>query len=142
MLVAGVVDHQLGNDAQTACMRFADELPGIAQGSIVWMNGAIFTDVVTVVEPRAGIERQQPNHVDTELHNVIQLLQQAGEVADPVVITVKETFEVQLINDGVAVPFRVRTTRGSDRNLGWPCAARPGLLIHQAASCGRARQMP
>ncbi|MNG94704.1 hypothetical protein D3C79_537200 [compost metagenome] len=107
MLVAGVVDDQLGDYPQAAFVRLGDEAAGIGQVAVVGVHGLVFGDVVAVVAAWRGIERQQPQGVDAQLGDVVELADQAGEIADAVVVRVEERLDVQLVDDGVLVPQRV-----------------------------------
>ena len=107
MLVGGVVDHQLGDHPHAARVRRGDEALDIGERAVVRMHAAVVADVVAVVEPRRRIERQQPDRVDAEIGDVVELGDQAGEIADAVVVGVKERFDVQLIDDRVLVPLPV-----------------------------------
>ena len=119
MLVGGVVDHQLGDHADAALVRCVDEALHVVQRAVVGMHAAVVGDVVAVIQQRRGIERQQPDRADAELGDVVELGQQAGEVADAVVVGVEERLDVQLVDDGVLVPQRVfgerRQLRGGTR---------------------------
>ena len=107
MLVGGVVDDELGDDADAAVVRGLDEgleVPGHAVGRI---DAAVVGDVVAVVAQRRGIERHHPDRRGAEVLDVVELLRDAGEVADAVVVGVEEALDVQLVDDGVTVPLRV-----------------------------------
>ena len=58
VLVGGVVDHQLGNHAQAALVRLGNELAGIVHGAVVRVHPTVGSDIVAVIPPRRGIERQ------------------------------------------------------------------------------------
>jgi hypothetical protein len=104
MLVGGVVDHQLGDHPQAALVRRFDEPAHVAQRAVCRIDAAVVGDVVAVVAQRRGVERQHPEGVDAERLDVVELLQQAGEVADAVVGRIEERLDVQLVDDGVLVP--------------------------------------
>ena len=104
MLVGGVIDHELGDDANAARVRGAHELAKVGQRAVIGMNIAIIADVVAVVEPRRRIERQQPDRVGAEIGDVVEFRDQAREIANAVVIAVAERLDVQLIDDRVLVP--------------------------------------
>ena len=90
VLVGGVVDHQLGDHLQPALMRGLDEAAHVVHVAVIGMHAGVVGDVVAVVAPRRGIERQHPDCGDAELGDVVELLDQAGEVADAVVVGVEE----------------------------------------------------
>jgi hypothetical protein len=71
------------------------------------MDVFVVRDVVAVVSQRRRIERQQPQRVDAEPLEVLELLRQAREVADAVVVAVEERAHVRLVNDCVFVPERI-----------------------------------
>src|SRR4029077_370783 len=72
VLVGGVVDLKIDDDAYIAGMRRADELTEIGERSIVGMNVAIAADIVTVVKSRRSIEWQDPYDVHAEIGNIVQ----------------------------------------------------------------------
>ena len=60
MLIGGVINDQLGDDAKATFVRGSQEQPKIVQRSIVGMDLGVVGDVVTVVFERRDIEGQQP----------------------------------------------------------------------------------
>ena len=107
MLVGGVVDDELGDDPDAALMRRLDEDPEVVERPVGRVDVEIFLDVVAVVPQRRGIERHQPDRRHAEIADVVELRGHAGEVADPVVVGIEEGLDVDLIDQGVAVPLRV-----------------------------------
>jgi hypothetical protein len=75
------------------------------------MNVAIGANVVTVIQPRRWIEWQKPDGVDAEIADVAKLGYQSREIADAIVVTVKERSHMQLIDDRVLVPELIRRDR-------------------------------
>ena len=107
MLIRRVVDDQFRNDAQTPAMRFADKMTKILTRSVSRIDVVIIGDVIAVVAHRRWIERQQPDCIDAELLNVVELLGQSTKVADPVIVRIEERLDVELVDDRVLVPERV-----------------------------------
>ena len=107
VLVRSVVDDQFGDHPQAAFMRLGDKALGVRQGAVVAVDAAILGDVVAIVAPWRGVERQEPDGVDAEVGNVIKLGDQAGKIADPVIVGVKKRFDMNLIDHCVLVPERV-----------------------------------
>ena len=137
MLVGGVVDDQLGDDAEAARMRGGDEALDVGHRAVVGMHRAVVGDVVAVVAPRRGIERQQPDRVDAELGDVVELRHQAGEIADAVIVGIEERLDVQLIDDRVLVPERiVRHGRHDDSCCGAFMAAPPAARRARSRTAG------
>ncbi len=111
MLVRGMVDHQLDDHPHAALMRRRDEAFDIGQRAVVRIDPAIVGDVVAVIQLRRRIERQQPDRVHPQLGDIVQPRDQAREIANAVVVRIKERFDVQLIDDRVLVPQRGRSRR-------------------------------
>src|SRR5207302_1123747 len=104
MLVGAVVDHQLDDDADVARMRRFDKIAEIVERAVGRVDRLVIRDVVAVVAQWRLVERQQPDRVDPEVPDVIELGRQAAEIADPVAIGVEERPHMKLVNDGVFVP--------------------------------------
>ena len=84
-----------------------DERLEIVERAVARMDVPVVGDVVAVVLERRGEERQQPQAGDAEPLQVVELLRQAGEVADAVVVAVEERLDVRLVDDRVLVPERI-----------------------------------
>ena len=134
MLVGRVVDDELGDDADAARMRRRDEALDVGHRAVVGMHRAVFADVVAVVEPRRGIERQQPDRVDAKLDDVVELHHQPGEVADAVIVGVEERLDVHLVDDRVLVPERIVRRGDRDAWLRGVHGAPPGGATRQIAN--------
>ena len=52
MLVRGVVDHQLGDDADVALVRTGDDALEVVERAVIRMDAAVIGDVVPVVTAR------------------------------------------------------------------------------------------
>ena len=72
----------------------AQELLEVVQGAVGRMDVGVIGDVVAVVAQRRRIERQQPERGDAEVLEVIELADQAAEVADAVAVAVGEGADV------------------------------------------------
>src|SRR5437870_3083454 len=104
MLIAGVIDHQLGDDADSAMMRLAQKRFEICKRAIARMDGGVIGDVISVIAQRRGIERQEPKRVDAEVLEVIELARQTLKITDAVGVRIEERLHVRLINNPVFVP--------------------------------------
>ena len=102
--VGGVVQDELGDDAQPAAVRGAQERPEVAHRPVVGVHLAVGRDVVPVVAKRRGVEGQEPDRGDAEVLQVVEPLGEAAEVADAVAVRVGERPHVQLVDDRVLVP--------------------------------------
>src|SRR5439155_26956859 len=64
-------------------------------------------DVVAAVAQGRGVHRQQPEAVDAEPRQVVELVGQPDEVAGAVVVAVEEAAQVDLVEDRALEPQRV-----------------------------------
>ena len=155
VLVGRVVDDQLGDHAQPARVRLPDELTELLERAVGRVDVAVLRDVVAVVAERGRVEGQQPDRVDAEVSQVVQLLGEPGHVADPVTVGVEEGLDVQLVDDRVLVPLRISLglpvrcryphggiRRGAARGLhGVPVLPRAcSLRAPRHRSCGQAHR--
>ena len=104
ILIGRVIDHEFGDHAQIALVRGVEERPEIVERAEIRINIKIIGNVITVVAHRRGIKWQQPDRRNAELLEIIQLFDQAPEVAHPIAIAVAKSFDVHLIDDRVLVP--------------------------------------
>ena len=93
--------------ADAALVRLVDEAIEVLERAVARMDALVVGDVVAVVAQRRRVEGQQPERVDAEALQVVELLGQAGEVADAVAVAVEEGADVRLVDDGVLVPERI-----------------------------------
>jgi len=104
MSIGGVVDDQLYDDPQLASLRFLHEAPEVLHCAEVGIDQAIIRDVVAVIAAGRGIEGQQPKGRHAQVAQIVQLLGEAGEIPDAVVVAVGEGLYMQLIDDRILEP--------------------------------------
>src|SRR6266567_2899212 len=88
-------------------MRRIKKCAEISERTEVWIDVEIIGNVVTVITLRRGIKRQEPDSRNAEFLEIIELLDQATEVAHPIAIAVTKRLNVQFIDDRVFVPKRI-----------------------------------
>ena len=107
MLVGGVIEDQVGDDADAALVR------GFGQGLEVLdraehgMNLAEVGNVVAVVLHRRREDGHEPQAVHAQVAEIIQFLRKAAQVAVAVAVAVEKTAHVNFIKDGILVPERI-----------------------------------
>ena len=104
VLGGGVVHHEVGDDAQPALVGRVDEGPDVVDRPVVGVDLVVVGDVVAAVAQRAGEHRQQPDDVDAQPLQVVELLGQPAEVAGAVGVAVEEPAQVDLVEDGLLEP--------------------------------------
>ena len=104
VLVARVVHDQIGDDPDAASVRVVEELDEVVEEPELGVHGEEVTDVVPAVAHGRGVERQQPQAVDAEPLQIVELGPQPGQVADAVVVGVEEAAREHLVEHAPAVP--------------------------------------
>ena len=107
MVRRGVVHDQVGDHAQAALVRLVDERAEVLDRPVVGMHAVEVGDVVAAVAQRARVHGQQPDAVDAEPLQVVELVDQAPEVAGAVVVRVEEPAQVDLVEDRGLEPERI-----------------------------------
>jgi hypothetical protein len=104
-VVAGRVVHdQVGDDPDPALVRGVDERLDVLDRPVVGMDGVEVGDVVAAVAQRRLEHGQQPDAVDAQPLQVVELLGQPAEVPGAVAVAVEEPAQVDLVEDGGLVP--------------------------------------
>jgi len=103
---------------QPTLVRLPDEGLEIPEGAVVGVHSLVVGDIVATVLERGWIVREEPDRRDAQVLEVVELLRQSGEIADPVAVAVVERTDVQLVDDRVPVPERCRWPVFADRIRG------------------------
>ena len=82
MLVARVVRHQVQQDADPPAARLGHQAVEIVQRPEVGMDGAEVRDVVAPVRVGRRRDRREPDPVDAEPLEMVEMPDEAGKVAD------------------------------------------------------------
>ena len=107
VVARGVVHDEVGDHADAAPVRRVDERVEVLDGAVVGMDRVEVGDVVAAVAERRRVHRQQPDAIDAEPLEVVELVGQAAEVALAVVVSVREAADVDLVEDRALEPQRV-----------------------------------
>ena len=113
VLVAGVVHHQVGDDADAALVRLVDQLDEVAE--IAELGQDLHEVAMSYPPSRSGdcVERQQPEAVDAEPLEIVELVDEAVDVAGAVAVGVGEAADRE--------PRRRRRACTSRDRVGWSC---------------------
>ena len=82
----------------------ADRLHDITEIAQPRIDAEIVSDVVAVVTIGARIQRHQPHASSSEVGDVVNPLNEPGEVAAAVAIGIGERLDVKAVDDGVLPP--------------------------------------
>ena len=99
VLGGGVVGDQVHDDLDAMLMGLLDEDLHIIQGAELVHNIPVVGDIITVVHIGALVAGAEPNGVDAQFLQIGQLLADALQVADTVMVGVHEAPGIDLIND-------------------------------------------
>ena len=102
-----VVHDEVGDDAHAALVRLLDERLEVVDVPVVGVDAEEVGDVVAAVAERRLVHRQEPDAVDAEPLQVVELLDQPAEVAGAVVVAVVEAADVDLVEHRRLEPERV-----------------------------------
>ena len=72
MLIAGVVDNKIHNNADVPLFCFCNEGIHILQRTIIGVDIAVIADIIAVILIGRRINRRKPQGADTELLQIIQ----------------------------------------------------------------------
>jgi hypothetical protein len=133
VLVGGVVDHQVRDHAHAAVVGRADQFDDVAERAQPRVDAVEVGDVVAVVLVRRRVEGHQPDARDTQPVQVVDLLDQAAEVAAAVAVAVGVGLDVQAVDDGVLPPQVRRLRQPHAALLNWGRTFSPNAATN--ASC-------
>ena len=99
MPIRGVVGHEVEPDTDALAARLRNQAVEVAERPVVPMDIEVVGDVVSPVDVRARMNRAQPDRVDAEPRQMVELRRDAGEVAGAVPVRVRERADVGLVDD-------------------------------------------
>src|SRR5690606_16879535 len=99
-----MVHDQVSDDVQAARVRLFEQALEVLQRTIVRVDVVEVRNIVPVVLQRRGVHRQEPDAIHTERLHVIQLLDDAAQIAMPVAIGVLVGADIQFVENGVVEP--------------------------------------
>src|SRR5262249_50740395 len=105
MLVGCVVEDEVGDDAHAALVGGRGEGGEFLDRSQGRMNAVEVGDVVAVVLERGRVNRHEPEAIDAQVAEIVELFGEAAEVAVTVGVAVEETADGNLVEYGVLVPI-------------------------------------
>nr|GFA32829.1 hypothetical protein [Tanacetum cinerariifolium] len=135
VLVRGVVDDQLSDHPQTALVCLGDEFLRIGHGAVVAVYATVLGDVIAIVAPWRRVERQQPDGVDAQRGDVVELGDQARKSGSSIKAALRGFFAMttsfELLVCGLDAPDAERLVgRVQACPLGFAIPG-PGVAGHQ-----------
>ena len=105
--VGGVVNNNVGDDADTTLVSVVDEFHKIINGAELRQNLAEITDVIAAVTQRGIVERWQPDEVDTQPLKVIKFFRYPLERTGTGALGVIESAGQHFVKDRILVPLMI-----------------------------------
>ena len=113
VLVGGVVDDQVHHELDAVLVRGFEQLVEVFHGAELGHDGTVVGDVVAVVVVRGRVDGGEPQHLNTQVGEVRNLLGDTGQVADAVAVGVVEGAGVNLVDNGFLPPLGLGRHWGS-----------------------------
>ncbi|GIW54052.1 MAG: hypothetical protein KatS3mg082_0456 [Nitrospiraceae bacterium] len=95
MLIGRMVQHQVRDHADAAPVGVVEERPHVLERAVIRIDAPVIRHVIAVVPQRRREEGEQPQAIDAQPLQIVQLLPEAAEVADAVVVAVVKRLDVQ-----------------------------------------------
>jgi len=108
VFVGGVIDDQIHDEFDVPVVEFLDQALPVSHIPELVHDRAVVGDVVAVIGVRRLVDRAQPHDVDAQFVEIVDLLDDSGDVADPVPIRIVETARVDLVGNGFLPPGAIR----------------------------------
>ena len=94
-----MVDHEIQHHRHSAGVALLDQALHLLERAFWWVDGFIVADVVAHIDLWAVVHGTEPCHADSEVFDVFQLLNDAGDVSDAVAVGVVEAGRVDLVEN-------------------------------------------
>ncbi|MNM88468.1 hypothetical protein D3C81_1006850 [compost metagenome] len=92
-----MIDNQVQNNLHSACVHLLQQLIEILHTSELFHDGLIVRDVIPVIIIGRLEDRTDPNHIDSEVVQIIKLGNDSLKITNTISIAVHETPRVNLI---------------------------------------------
>ena len=106
MLDTGVTEHDVEQNLDVPTVCLIDQLLGILQGAEQRVDVAVVADVVAEVRHRGTKDWGQPDGVDAQPLQIVQVLDDPPEVTDAVSRGVGEAARVDLVHHRPSPPLQ------------------------------------
>src|SRR5207248_2642878 len=105
VLVGSVVHYKIKNDADTAHLRLALHAVKIFQRAVHGIDVLVVRDIVAKIHLWRREAGRDPDGVYAKLLQIIELGGDAVQIADSIVVTVRESARINFVEDGMLPPL-------------------------------------
>ena len=109
MLFRCVIEYQVEDDANTACVRLLQEDIEICQRAVLGCNAGVIGDVIAAIGLRRWEVRREPDGVHAKSVQIVESGGHTREIADAVTVAIGEAARRDLIEDARLPPFESRS---------------------------------
>ncbi len=121
VLVGGVVQHHVQHDADVALLCLGLQLVEVGKRAVLRIDVLVVGDVVAEVDLRRRIHGRNPDRINPESLQVVELLRDAVQVADAVTVGVLEAAGIDLVNHRMLPPGLIHAGRDRGGEGGRDC---------------------
>src|SRR6202007_504728 len=86
VLIGGMVEHEFNNYAESTIMRGFQKSFEIFESTVAGMHRVIIRNVVAIIAQGGWEKGHEPERVDSEFLKIVELLREAGEITDAIVV--------------------------------------------------------
>jgi hypothetical protein len=99
-----VVDDEVHHQLHVPRVQLRDQLVELLERAEERVDVVVVGNVVAVVGHRRAVDRAQPDDVDTEQLEIVQVVQDSAEVTDAVTVAIGEAARIDLVDHGGLPP--------------------------------------
>src|SRR5215212_6065918 len=104
MFDRGVVHDHVENNLYASLVDFGNQLQYIVHAAVFGSDVGVVRNIVTEIRLRGGEEWRDPNGFEAQPLDVIQLLEDAWQISNPISIAVIKGTRVDLVNACLVIP--------------------------------------
>ena len=109
VLIGAVVDDQVHQNKHVPLLRLRDQAFHVLHGAEPRVDRVVIRDIIPLICQRRFIDGRQPQDIHAQIFQIIQLLDNPGNISDPVPVAVVKALRVDLIGNLVMPPFAFHT---------------------------------
>src|SRR4029077_2679150 len=104
MLIACVIEHQLGNNPQARIVSRVQKLFKILQRAVRRINRIVIRNIISIIPQRRRIKGQKPDRRYAQIFQVVQLTEKPLKIANTIMVRVTERLDMKLIDNCLFEP--------------------------------------
>src|SRR5919112_3582751 len=104
MLVGGVVDDQIQDDADASFPRQTGQLAEVAEAPQIRIHAIEVRYVVAVIAARTRMDRIEPQAGDAKSGEIVEPADQSTQITEAIAIGILERGHVEAVDDRLLIP--------------------------------------